>query len=90
MEAKRRSPFNKMYPDAVPIVKIEVPFQFLSGKNTVFISRCNFSLSLGWAVTIHKVQGMVVDEMVVDMMEQKGKYKVGQAYVDEIDCSNCI
>ena len=75
-----------MYPDAVPIVKIEVPFQFLSGKNTVFSSRCN----LGWAVTIHKVQGMTVDEIVVDMTEQKGKYKVGQAYVDEIDCSNCI
>ena len=54
------------------------------------ISRCNFPLSLGWAVTIHKVQGMTIDEIVLDMTEQKGKYKVGQAYVDEIDCSNCI
>ena len=41
-------------------------------------------------MTIHKVQGMTIDEIVVDMTEQKGKYKVGQAYVDEIDCSNCI
>ena len=81
VEAKRRSPFKKMYPDAVPIMKIEVSFQFISGKKTVFFSRCNFPLSLGWAVTIHKVQGMTVDEIVVDMMEQKGKYKVGQAYV---------
>ena len=32
-------------------------------------------------MTIHKVQGMTVDEIVVDMTEQKEKYKVGQAYV---------
>ena len=43
----KRSPFKKMYPDAVTITKIEVPFQFISGKKTVFISRCNFPLSLG-------------------------------------------
>ena len=32
------------------------------------------------AVTIHKVQGMTVDE-IVDMSANKGKYKMGQAYV---------
>ena len=45
------------------------------------MTRTNFPLSLGWAVKIHKDQGMTVDEIVVDMSENKGSYRMGQAYV---------
>ena len=36
---------------------------------------------LSWAVTIHKVQGMTMDRIVVDMTMSKGKFTKGQAYV---------
>ena len=80
IEAKQKSLFKRQFPDAVPITTIEVTFSFKNDKSTIYIMRTNFPLSLGWAVTIHKVQGMTVDE-IVDMSENKGKYKMGQAYV---------
>ena len=81
IEAKQKSLFKHQFPDAVPIRPIEVNFSFKNEKSMIYITRTNFPLSLGWAVTIHKVQGMTVDEIVVDMSENKGKYKMGQAYV---------
>ena len=41
----------------------------------------NFPLSLAWAVTIHKCQGLTLPEIVVDMSPEKGTYAPGQAYV---------
>ena len=41
----------------------------------------NFPLFLCWAVTIHKCQGMILPEIVVDMSREKGRYRKGQAYV---------
>ena len=41
-------------------------------------SRSQFPLFLSWAVTIHKCQGLALEEIVVDM---KGRYNQGQAYV---------
>ena len=38
-----------------------------------------FPLTLAWATTIHKVQGLTLDEIVVDM--QGGRFSPGQAYV---------
>ena len=36
---------------------------------------------LAWAITIHKCQGLTLDEIVVDMTPAKGQFAPGQAYV---------
>ena len=58
---------------AVPIKPYEE--QMLSHKN---VRRRQFPLKLAWACTVHKVQGMTVDEIVYDM---DGTFSSGQAYV---------
>ena len=44
------------------------------------ITRVQFPLTLAWATTIHKVQGLTLDEIVVDMEGDK-RFNPGQAYV---------
>ncbi len=34
-----------------------------------------------WAVTIHKLQGLTLDKIVIDMDKNKGSFRAGQAYV---------
>ena len=58
---------------AVPIKPYEE--QMLSHKS---VRRRQFPLKLAWACTVHKVQGMTVDEIVYDM---DGTFSSGQAYV---------
>ena len=41
--------------------------------------RLQFPLTLAWATTIHKVHGLTLDEIVVDM--KGGRFSPGQAYV---------
>lgn len=43
------------------------------------IKRLQFPLTLAWATTINKVQGLTLDEIVVDM--KGGRFSPGQAYV---------
>ena len=38
-------------------------------------------MTLAWAVTIHKCQGLTLPEIVIDMTPAKGKFKLGEAYV---------
>ena len=44
-------------------------------------TRTQFPLTLAWAVTIHKCQGLTLSEIVIDMTCAKGKFKPGETYV---------
>jgi len=74
------SAHRKEFPKCVPIYRTEVQFN-IKGSKTIQITRKQFPLTLAWAVTIHKTQGMTVNEIVVDMTLENGRYSDGQAYV---------
>ena len=55
---------------------------FLYWKKASFqATRSQFPLTLAWAVTIHKCQGLTLSETVIYMTPAKGKFKPGEAYV---------
>ena len=43
------------------------------------VTRIQFPLTLAWAVTIHKCQGLTLPEIVIDMTHTKGKFKPGES-----------
>ena len=78
LQARQSSRYRTRYPSAVPLSKVEVVF-LAKGKRGAEITRLQFPLTLAWSTTIHKVQGLTLEEIVVDM---KGKrFSPGQIYV---------
>ena len=76
--AKARHASNFLsYSDAVPIIRHETIF-LARGKRDSVITCLQFPLTLAWATTIHKVQGLALNEIVVDM--KGGRFSPGQAY----------
>ena len=78
-EAIRASQHRDRFSNAVPISRVEVKFN-ARGKRGSEVTRSQFPLTLAWATTIHKVQGLTLNEIVVDM-EGSSRFSPGQAYV---------
>ena len=78
--ARSNSLYKHINNDAVPIVWFQVSFQ-INSSSSCSASRLQFPLRLSWGVTIHKCQGLKLEEIVVDMTPTKGTYYPGQAYV---------
>ena len=78
VKAIQSSAYRSAFPQAVPLSKLEVKFPAM-GKQGAEVTRLQFPLTLAWATTIHKVQGLTLNEIVVDM--KGGHFSPGQAYV---------
>ena len=78
--ARSQSLYKKVNRNAVPIVPFQASFQ-INGSSSCNGSRLQFPLKLSWAVTIRKCQGLTLDEIVIDMSLNKGKYYPGKAHV---------
>ena len=85
-EARAKSVYKHIDREAVPISKTKVTFSTKKNGSDINRKRVNvirkqFPLILAWAVTIHKVQGMTMDRIVVDMSPSKGRFQRAEAYV---------
>ena len=64
----------------MPFLSVNMKCNFLlEVKKGAEIPRIQFPITLAWATTIHKVQGLTLDEIVVDM--KGGRFSPGHAYV---------
>ena len=78
-EAIHTSAYKNKNQNAVPIYKTKATFP-IHKKTSCQATRSQFPLTLAWAVTIHKCQGLTLPEIVIDLTPAKGRFKPGEAY----------
>ena len=78
-EARYTSVYHSINQNAVPIHQRQATFP-IQKKASFQATRSQFPLTLAWAVTIHKCQGLTLPEIVIDMTLAKGKFKPGEAF----------
>ena len=79
-EAWYTSVYNSIDQNAVPIRQTQATFH-VDKKTSFQATRIQFLLTLAWAITIHKCQGLTLPGIVIDMTCAKGKFKPGEAHV---------
>ena len=79
-EAMHTSVHKSTNQNAVPIYQTQATFPIYK-KASYQATGSQFPLTLAWAVTIHKCQGLTLPEIVIGMTPAKGKLKPGEAYV---------
>ena len=79
-EAMHTSVHKSTKQNAVPTNQTQATFP-IHKKVSYQATRSQFPLTVAWAVTIHKCQGLTLPEIVMDMTPAKGKLKPGEAYV---------
>ena len=66
-----RHEFDPGHPLAVPILPERKTFN--TGRGGIQYQRTNFPLSLAYAITCHKCQGLTLEEVIIDFSEDKEK-----------------
>ena len=79
-EAMHTKVYKSTNQNAVPIHQTQATFP-IHKKASYQATKSQFPLTLAWAVTIYKCQGLTLPEIVIDMTPTKGMFKPGEAYV---------
>ena len=79
-EAIHTSVYKSKNKNAVPIYKNTGNISHTQ-KKSCLATRSQLPLTLAWAVTIHKCQGLTLPKIVIDMTPAKVRFKPGEAYV---------
>ena len=74
------SQWKQEYSTSVPITRREGMYEKTGSKGSQTTIN-QFPLTLAWAITIHKCQGLTLDKIVVNMHKSKSVFRQGQAYV---------
>ena len=72
-EAKINSIYKHINVDSVPVSKVQASAT-INDHNSCQGSQKQFPFVLAWVVTIHKFQGLTLEETVVDMTSSKGQF----------------
>jgi hypothetical protein len=78
-EAKKSNKYRREHPNTIPIERHKAQYE-KENKKGAQVTRTQFPLTLAWAVTIHKCQGLTLNEIVVDF-SGSNRFNNGQAYV---------